>query len=120
MASTGVIQIANTGWYQMTWGIIIGTTSSTARFAVMVNNGSGFVTSPLGPNVAEIDCNTGSNGLTVADAILQSITVLIHVTAIPATVVIQNIGGGSVTLNNGSNSAAGGPCAYATFIRISN
>ena len=113
VSSAGVIQIAATGWYQMTWGFM--STTGAGRFEVLVNTGSGFVALPFGPNTGQIDFSAATN-----TRVMQSETVLIHATANPTTIVIQNIGTASVVLNNGVELSTGGPVAYATIIKISN
>jgi hypothetical protein len=110
--STGNIQIADTGWYQVTWGFSP-TSTATSQFGVVVNGAA--TPAPLGPNTSRIDFDvpTGVRIITTESVIIQAPTN-------PTTVIIKNVGAAAITLNNGSQTAGGGPIAYVTIIKISN
>ncbi len=113
MSAAGSIEISDTGWYQLSWGFQ--SSSNPGKFQVQLNG----VGVGLGPNTAQIDYAedvTGSTG----DRYMNSETILVHVTTNPSTIKVVNNSGSSITLNNGSETSAGGPIAYVTLIKISN
>ena len=111
VSSLGIICIASTGWYQMTWGFI--TANGPGIFEVQIGGSANTV--PLGVNYARIDFSSGSGNL-------QSQTALINATSNPTYVSIVNTGGSTIYLQSGSQNTTnpGGFVAYITIIKIGN
>jgi hypothetical protein len=111
----GTIEIADTGWYQVTFGFM--TTASNAIFDLetSITLVSGYSPVPFGPNLAIINSSTGL----FASNIMQGLTLILQVTTNPTYIQIINTTGGSVTLENGSGSGCSS-LAYITIVKISN
>jgi hypothetical protein len=106
--TAGNITITNSpGWYQITWGIT--SVSTVGRFGLFVNGTA--VT--MGPSFADIDYNI------TAGRFMQSLTSIVRIPAGVVVVDVRNKSTGSVVLNNGSQTIAGGPVAFITLVKIS-
>ncbi len=106
--SNGAVQIADTGYYQVTYGVapVLGTAIAAGAFPLQLNTVNIGV-----PNTVEFTKLTTQTGL-------YSETVIVHITVNPSTLRILNSSGVPVTLQSVSNSATGGPGAYMTILKL--
>ncbi len=108
--AAGSVQIADNGFYQVTFGVMatFGTAVATGAFQLRVN---GVNTTPQTIEFKQIATAGGENSM-------YSLTVIVNIGVNPSTLSIVNTSGVAVTLNNVSATAAGGPAAYMTVLKL--
>jgi hypothetical protein len=98
------LTIKNIGYYQITFGISLVTTSSGApRFGMSINGGTAAVNNSIEPV-------TGDG--------LINMTVIIHVTTANTTIQLQNTSVSGTDSINDVNRTGQAPAAYMTIIRL--
>jgi hypothetical protein len=107
MQSTGVVQIADTGVYQISIGVSPNQ-AAAARYGLVVN----------GSAILPVQLTIDFNQTIAASILVQSITGLLNVTTNPTTLALTNVSGAIRTLNNATGTAAGGPVAYMCIVKI--
>jgi hypothetical protein len=110
IAPTGTIQIADTGYYQLTLGVMVSSTSptsSTTNFQLIVNG----VATPTPYSLAPAT-TLGAPG------IMDVVSFILQVTTNPTTITLRNTSGIGVNLNNVTATAAGRAAAYITIQKL--
>jgi hypothetical protein len=105
MASASQVQIASTGFYQVTFGV--GAPPGNAILFGLSVNGATVPPQQL------IDVATPAGAL-----VISQLTVIIQATTNPTFLTIVNNSGSTFDLNNNTASAVGGPAAYMTITKI--
>ncbi len=107
--AAGSVQIADNGFYQVTFGVMAtpGTAVATGAFQLRVN---GVNTTPQTVEFKQIATAGGENSM-------YSLTVIVNISN-PSTLSIVNTSGVAVTLNNVGATAGGGPAAYMTMLKL--
>jgi hypothetical protein len=115
--STGIVQITDTGWYQVSWGIMVAnlTTGGVVRPTLQISNAGGaFANAPFGPNYEGLDTS-----VVATNRGMLSETGVFFARS-PCQIRIFNDGTLAIQVNNGSSSTTGGPCAYITLVKLNN
>jgi len=101
------VQIADTGFYQVTFGVApkLPLLTLAGAFQLKVN---GVNTVP----------NTVEFGLIASVSALYSETVIVNVTVNPSTLTLVNESSTAVSLQNITGTAGGGPGAYITILKL--
>jgi hypothetical protein len=108
MQSAGVVNIADSGFYQVTFGAQPSASATSGLFELKVN-GASPVTG-VGSSTLALDWINATN-----TRFMQSITTIIEISN-PSTLTLTATN--TTTIHNGSATLAGGPAAYMTIIKL--
>ena len=100
--------VADTGFYQVTFGVMPKTgTSGNIAFQLQLN---GSPATPIGGTVESIGSTTFTS--------LSNVSIIIRITTNPSTLTVVNVGSGTVQLESLSLTATGAPAAYVTIVKL--
>jgi hypothetical protein len=118
VTAAGNIQIANTGWYQLSWGLCVTNSSDViVQIVASTNGGVSFIPIPMGSITNGV--SMGMTGVGGSD-LWQSQTTLVHITTNPTQLAVQVASGMLSLAYAGAQVADAAPLVYVTLIKISN
>jgi hypothetical protein len=107
---TGTVQINDTGFYQVTFGVSqISSTTVSGIWQLEING-----VAPPPQQILEL-AQVASTGVTT---FLHSLTNIIYLTTSGSILTLINNSGAVRTLNNVSTTSTGGPAAYMTIVKL--
>ncbi|HSW68758.1 MAG TPA: hypothetical protein VLI69_01200, partial [Gammaproteobacteria bacterium] len=112
---TGVVTIADKGFYLVTFGLSPDNTNATYAFELRINNTAGGAGQQSPAYYVNEWIEAG------ATVYVNNLTVLVPVTTNPTTLVVTNISGAARSLNNARLAATGantGMEAYITIVKL--
>ena len=108
LPSTGNIQISDTGYYLISFGVSVRTNTTPGIFRLELTPPGG--SAPV-YQILDFRQVAGQNGM-------YSITSIVRITTNPTTIRLVNRSGASFNIGNASTLPTGGPAAYVTIIKI--
>ena len=105
---TGIITLATTGNYQITFGVmpVASTATATASFILTLST----------DGVTSVEQQTLEYQSSANSQIMYNLTTIVKASVNPTTMTLVNKSGATQTLNNVSKTLLGGPAAYMTII----
>jgi hypothetical protein len=106
--TNGQISIADTGFFQITFGVTPNstTTTSTSQFQLQLAGASGVIQQIM-------EFKQPANA-----ASMVSMTTIVRITTNPTVVTVVNTSGGTRTISNISRLTTGAPAAYVNIIQL--